>query len=101
MRILLLGATGFLGAYCYRMLTETTSNVIIGTFGHSKIISVHLKIDLTSADSVKRIMLETNPDVVIWCAKHTSTDFNEKQINQVGLQSILESAKENVRLIYV
>jgi dTDP-4-dehydrorhamnose reductase len=85
MRILIIGASGFLGAHCYKVLIDKTDNVIIGTYGRSKVHSKYVQIDLTSVVSVKNIMLKLNPEVVIWCAKHSSPEFNEKELNQVGL----------------
>lgn len=100
-RILIIGASGFLGAFCYQILTEKGTNEIIGTFGQSKISSQYIQIDLTSAISVKNIMIEMNPDVVIWCAKHSSPKFDELELNEVGLRTLIETSRPNMRLIFL
>ena len=101
MRILIIGASGFLGSFCYGELSERPDNAVTGTYGRSKTLPEFVHIDLTSPDSVRNVMLNTNPDIVIWCAKHSSPQLSEETINQIGLSSIFKHSSPNMRLVFV
>jgi dTDP-4-dehydrorhamnose reductase len=101
-RIMVVGASGYLGAHVYRILAEQGDHEVLGTYGRSAALHEGLiQVDLTEAESVRRMMVHTRPDVVIWCVKHTSPDLDERELNYIGPRSVIANASPPMRLIFV
>ena len=62
----------------------------------------YISLDITDADAVKKVLTETDPDVVVHCAAWTAVDLAEdddkvekvRAINAGGTQNIAQVCKE-------
>jgi dTDP-4-dehydrorhamnose reductase len=99
---MVVGASGYLGAHVYRILAEQGDHEVLGTYGRSSDLHEGLiQVDLTVAESVRKMMVHTRPDVVIWCVKHTSPELDERELNHIGLRSVIDHASPRMRLLFV
>ncbi len=103
MRVLVIGASGFLGAHTYLLLKTTDGIDATGAYGRRAILPDMCQVDLASGEVVGSLIREIDPDVVIWCAKHTcaATTGTESEINTIGLRAVLAHARRDVRIIFV
>ncbi len=91
MKVLVTGANGQLG---FDVVTELDKR------GHNAIGVDIAEMDITDKASVKRVMREIEPDVVIHCASWTAVDKAEQysdivhDINVLGTEYIAEECKE-------
>lgn len=96
-RILVIGATGFLGAKIFSILEK--DHEIIGTYSSSPIRS-YVYLDIKDKDRVLEEIREIKPDVIIHTAAYSNPDDCEKnpdlaeKINHKGTANIVEAAKE-------
>jgi len=99
--ILVIGASGYLGAHVYRRLLEEGAHVY-GTCGRHHRPGL-LTIDLLDPQATARylISLRPEPDVVIWCAKRNRENDDEQALNETGLCSLVRSVPGTARLIFV
>jgi len=100
MKILVVGASGFLGGHVFQILRNTPNVGVSGTYGRHAVSADLYPVNLADDQSVKFMMNTIEPDVVLWCAKHT-TDSSERELNLIGLRTLLESASPGMRLIFV
>lgn len=100
MKALVIGASGFLGGHVYQLLKSMPQMTAVGTYGRNRLDTDLCPVNLASYQSVQSMINAIEPDVVFWCAKHTS-DSSERELNLIGLRSLLESAKSSMRLIFV
>lgn len=100
MRILVVGASGFLGAHTYRLLTRQDDAAVVGTYGRRAVFPGLRHVDLSSRSSVMALMRAAQPEVVIWCAKHTAPAL-EAPILETGLPSLTEAARPGTKLVFV
>jgi dTDP-4-dehydrorhamnose reductase len=70
----------------------------------------YASMDITDADSVKKVITEANPDVVVHCAAWTAVDLAEDEdkiekvraINATGTQNIASVCKElDCKMVYI
>ena len=70
----------------------------------------YVSMDITDADSVKKVITEANPDVVVHCAAWTAVDLAEDEdkiekvraINATGTQNIASVCKElDCKMVYI
>jgi dTDP-4-dehydrorhamnose reductase len=103
LRVLVVGASGFLGAHTYQLLKNKREPLVTGTYGRRAVFPDLYQVNLTSRQSVRSLIKTTDPDTVLWCAKHTEgTEGSlESEMNFVGIRSLIESAKPSMRLIFV
>lgn len=100
MNILVLGASGFLGGNVYHNLIQKQGFQVIGTYFKSSAANNNLiKIDIKDGNSVKGIIDECKPDVVIWCLMDVNN--NEKELIDCGLNNVVRSIDDNTKLIYI
>lgn len=99
--ILVVGASGFLGAHVYRRLLEEGENVL-GTCGRHHRPGLQT-IDLLDTQVTTSFLnsLRTEPDVIIWCAKRNRENDDEQALNETGLRDLARSVPDTTRLIFV
>lgn len=99
MQVLVVGASGFLGAHTYELLNRARGVSVVGTYGRNPLFPDLQALDLGSAESVNDFMKSVQPDIVIWCAKH-APESSEVPLNTVGLRTLMKSAKPSMRLVF-
>lgn len=96
MKILIIGASGYLGNTIYKKLKEISGINVFGTCckSHNKEL---FQIDVLNKLDIKKI-LALEPDVIIWSIMDA-----EKEIlfSQISLNDIVSSISRDVRLIYI
>jgi len=102
MRVLVFGASGFLGAHVYkRLVTQRPPDIdVIGTCSKHSRSEELIPVDLESANVVRSLVREVEPDAVIWCVK-ARDDADETNLNRTGLVSIVEEFALGSRIIFV
>ncbi|MEM3159499.1 MAG: SDR family oxidoreductase [Nitrososphaera sp.] len=102
MRILVVGATGFLGLYVFDRCKEAGITVA----GTSAKNTGMLLLDMTSPESISKAVSAFKPDCVINCAAMTNVDECEKnpglamQVNAEGPRRLAQACGE-ARLVHV
>ncbi|MBR1931340.1 MAG: dTDP-4-dehydrorhamnose reductase [Lachnospiraceae bacterium] len=99
MKILVTGVKGQLG---YDVVRELEKRGL-------EAVGVDIEeMDITDADSVNRVIKETNPDAVIHCAAYTAVDAAEdheelcRKVNVQGTQNIANVCKElDIKMLYI
>jgi len=109
-RILLTGGSGLLGTSIIRLQPEDThiTATYNGAFEAQPSGAEWRPFDLTSPESVKALIAESAPDVIIHAGSIGSVDFADKnrevshQTNVEGTQNILDAAKSTgARVIFI
>jgi len=97
-KVLVLGASGFLGGYVYHnLLKDNLFKEILGTSQSSSIESLY-SIDINDEKKFGEFYRKYNPDFVIWTVM--SAD-NEKTLIHAGLKHLLNMIDIQTKLIYV
>ncbi|WP_346931156.1 sugar nucleotide-binding protein [Clostridium sp.] len=96
MKILIIGASGYLGNTIYKKLKESSNDDIYGTCytsANQELLQVNVldKLDIQKLLSIK-------PDIIIWSIFDAE---KEMSLSQIGINEIVSSISKNVRLIYV
>lgn len=101
MRIMVFGASGFLGAHVYqRLITRSTDGTnVIGTCRMQAHATGLIPIDLESDVIVRSLVQEVEPHAMIWCVKARQNADEAKLLG--GLTSLLEEAGSVTRIIFV
>lgn len=97
MKLLILGATGFLGSNLIQVASEDNNLTVIGTSRYSNKNSNIIQVDVTNKQSIGNAIKEINPDVVIWCLMSEE----ENQLINLGLNNLLSEIKSDTRLIFL
>lgn len=101
MKVLVTGVKGQLGYDCVNELTNR---------GHEAVGVDIEEMDITDADSVNKVIHETEPDAVIHCAAWTAVDAAEDEenrekvrlVNAVGTENIAKVCKElDCKMLYL
>lgn len=107
MKILVTGASGYLGSAIYKNLLEKEFNVV-GTYLNTRRFDELVHVDLTSCHQVTSLIEKVNPQVIIHTAAdaHTSTCESNpeyaKKINVLTTQYLANEAKaKNIRFIHI
>jgi dTDP-4-dehydrorhamnose reductase len=96
MKLMIIGASGYLGNTIYKKLRDNTTDEIYGTSCKSNNQEL-LSINVLSKLDIKKL-LSYKPDIIIW----SIYDFEEEMnLSLIGLTDIVNSISDNVRLIYV
>ena len=96
MKLLIIGASGYLGNTIYKKLKECNNDDIYGTCCNSSNQEL-LQINVLSKLDIKKL-LSYKPDIIIW----SIYDFEEEMSLSVkGLNEIVNSISKDARLIYV
>lgn len=107
MKVLITGASGYVGSSIYKFLEKKNLSVI-GLYKNHKLFDELVYADLTSKESTDEVVAKTNPDVIIHTAAdaHTNTceqnpDYARK-LNVDGTRNIVNiCSKNNIRIIYI
>jgi len=105
MRVLIIGASGFVGEKVYNILSKTFE--VIGTYSTKKKYDFE-QLDISDKDSVLKIIRRIRPDVVIHTAGITNVDFFEEnpeeicRVNVQGTKNIIDGCLEiDSKLVYI
>lgn len=98
MKVLVLGASGFLGGVLYKKLKENTDSWVLGTYCNMKKDDDFIKLDVTNGIEVKTFLEHLNPDVVVWCLMGKK---NEKQLIDEGMPNILNNIRKCCKIIFM
>ena len=107
-KVLVLGATGMLGAACLEVLQQNRNLLVIGTSRYAS--DVMAEFDATSS-SVSQLIESQNPDWIINCIGVIKPHINEKETNSIlnaieinsKFPSLLAKASEksNIKIIQI
>ncbi|AWX57750.1 dTDP-4-dehydrorhamnose reductase [Brevibacillus brevis] len=97
-RVLLLGASGYLGSQIYQELLRDNAINLMGTCYSAQAIHQLLRVDVTDTPSFSTILQEFSPHVVIW-ALMSATD--ERELIEKGLDGLLSQLPEKSKLIFI
>jgi dTDP-4-dehydrorhamnose reductase len=95
MRILVTGASGFIGRTC---LEQFGSDQVVGTF-HSRPGADLVRADLLDAVATRRLVEELRPEAVVHCAARPSVDWCEqnpdaaRRLNYEATLNVLDAAR--------
>ncbi len=105
MRALVVGASGFVGGYLRRILTER-GHQVWGTY-HSSLFPGLVPLDIADREATLTLVADLGPDVIFhpaavpdvdWCETFPAESY---RVNVVGLGNVLEAARrQGARLIY-
>ncbi|WML33475.1 sugar nucleotide-binding protein [Clostridium sp. OS1-26] len=97
-KILILGASGFLGGKVYLKLKKQANFKVVGTC-HKAYENDNLKrMNVKNVNDVKEIFNEYKPDVVVWCLLDRN---NEKELTDIGLINIMRNIDNTTKFIYI
>lgn len=96
MKLMIIGASGYLGNTIYKKLRYCTNDEIYGTCYKSNNQEL-LSINVLSKLDIKKL-LSYKPDIIIWCIYDLE---EEMALSLIGLNDIVSSISEDIRLIYV
>ncbi len=106
-RILLIGASGFIGRYCYKKLkSNLTDFELIGTFCKNPSPEL-INLDYTNLNLFNQILNKVAPDIIIWTAgiKDLSitehNNFSSEEHNELPISQILKYQNEINKLTHL
>lgn len=98
MRILILGATGYLGSTLYQMASENKNLTVFGTSRFQNEKYNIMQVDITNKQSIGSAIREIDPEVIIW----SLMDFKEEtHLIRIGLQNLLSEIETDTKLIFI
>ena len=104
--VLVTGSSGMLGYSLSKYLSNSFNVHSTGKSNYVKGLQNYFSFDLKES-SYKELIKWSNPDVIIHCAAITDGEFCEKhpkiadEVNGLSLKKIIDSVKENVKVIYI
>jgi dTDP-4-dehydrorhamnose reductase len=98
MKLLVLGATGFLGSKLLGLSTKHNNLAVYGTSRQPNNKLNILQVDVTNNKSIEETVKFVNPDIVIWTLMDSQkeTDLTDK-----GLVNLLSVINKETKLIYM
>lgn len=98
MKVLVLGASGFLGSTIYAKLKTNKIIETIGTFCNSQCCDDLYKLNILDIETISNFIFEQKFDVIVWSLVDIE---NEQELSKIGLNNIIQAINENVKLIYI
>lgn len=103
MKILVIGASGYLGSAIYQALSKR--HTVVGTYFKNRNLSL-IKLDITNKKGVFDLIKRENPQVIINCVglvdECETIPLYGKLVNTTGTINIVESAKEiKAKIIFI
>lgn len=100
-RVLVMGASGFLGGQVYKRLQRAEDSVrVSGTCSGASPAEGLIPVELTSDRQVRFLLRDMKPDVVIWCVKARQGQ-DEIPLVRGGLSVLVDEAGLSSRIIFV
>jgi dTDP-4-dehydrorhamnose reductase len=106
MKILLTGASGYLGARLYFDLRKDFK--VVGTYHNAKLSDEFIKLDTTNQSEVDQVISQQKPDVIIHAAANGSGKWCETNpqkavlLNEIATKYIVDAAnKNNSKIIFI
>lgn len=96
MKILIIGASGYLGNTIYKKLKNSSSDEIYGTCCKSASNEL-MTINVLNKLDVKKL-ISLKPHIIIWSIYDPEQEIS---LSKIGLNEIVNNLSEHVRLIYV
>jgi dTDP-4-dehydrorhamnose reductase len=96
MKLLIIGASGYLGNTIYKKIRDYSKDEIYGTCNSSRNHEL-LQINVLDKLDIDK-MLSLNPEVIIWSIMNQE---QEMLLSEIGLNTIVDKITKDVRLIYV
>jgi len=96
MKVLILGASGFVGGTLYKKLKEETDFWVLGTSYESKRNNEFIKLNAVDSIEVKTFLEHFKADVIVWCLKGKENELIEK-----GLPNILNNIDKACKFIFM
>ena len=93
-RILVVGASGFIGKNLFKPLKKQNSYDIFGTYCRNKHDGL-IKFDYNDDKSINDLLSSTEPDIIIWCSGMKTLSETEKSEN-FTIQHNFDSIKTNL-----
>lgn len=98
MKVLILGASGFLGGVLYRKMKVETDYWVLGTYHQSKKDNELIKLDVTNLIEVKTFLEHFKADVIVWCLMGK---VSEKELIDEGLLNVINNMSKSCKFIFV
>ncbi|MBC8059976.1 MAG: NAD-dependent epimerase/dehydratase family protein [Clostridiaceae bacterium] len=98
MKVLILGASGFLGGTLYKKMKEETDFWVLGTYFESKKDKELIKLNVTNLIEVKTFLEHFNPEIIVWCLLGKT---NEKELIEKGLSNVLNTINQTCKFIFM
>lgn len=96
-KILILGASGFVGRKLYEKLMKHPLFYVTGTY-YTKAVHEFAYVNLLNDSSVKWIIAKTNPDIIIWAVKDMPC---ERDLITIGLKNVLKYSSVKCKMVYL
>lgn len=96
MKLLIIGASGYLGNTIFKKLKECSNDDIYGTCCNSSNNEL-LQVNVLNKLDIKKL-ISFKPDVIIWSIMDAE---QEMLLSQIGVNEIVNNISKDVRLIYV
>lgn len=96
MKILIIGASGYLGNTIYKKLKDCSNDTIYGTCYTSSSKEL-LQVNVLDKVNIQKLLL-IRPDIIIWSIYDPEREID---LSQIGISEIVKGISKDVRLIYV
>jgi len=97
-RILVLGASGFLGSVVLAKLQEQSFEEVIGTAFNNYQGTDLMFLNVYDEESVKMLFQNHQPQIIVWCLMDMA---QEDKLTAAGLKNVLENASHESHIIYI
>lgn len=102
MKVLILGASGFLGGKVFSLMKDEKEFDVVGTCNRAPDNEKLLKVDVTNEYEIKTIIKDYKPDVILWSLiSDMSNNKSEKYLIEMGLNNVLNSLREEQKIIFI
>ena len=98
MKVLILGASGFLGGILYKKIKEETDFWVLGTYHELKKNNELIKLNITNLIDVKTFLEHFKADVIVWCLTGKT---NEKELINEGLPNVINNMNQGCKFIFM